>query len=93
MDIEQQIKEALEKIKTGNDHEKANAFIRTELHRIEWLTHQQSIISQQAEEIKRLISLLERMDDCGTTGEDARDMHMYVNEALRGSADKWNTSC
>lgn len=53
MDIVKQIEEALNNIDSEDEHKKGNAYVRTEIHRIEWLTHQQSIISQQAEEIER----------------------------------------
>ena len=58
MDINKQIEEALNNYDFGNDHEHANALLRMEVHRVEWLRHQQSIISKQAEEIERLTEAL-----------------------------------
>lgn len=86
MDIQKKIEETLQNLESENDHVKANAFLRTELYRIEWLTHQQSIISQQRQEIERVVAELE---DRIKKVEDTRHEYPYTKTGTVQDGQVW----
>lgn len=55
---QQAIEEALEEIKVSDGHRYDYYMGKIESYAVEWLTHQQSIISQQSAEIERVIAEL-----------------------------------
>lgn len=67
-EIQKRIREALERYeKADEDEEISRAKYIIELECVDWLTHQQTIIDQQAEEIERLRQALVRERDDALT--------------------------
>lgn len=46
------------------------------------LNEQATLIDKQSADIERLIDGMKRISECGTTGEDAREMHWIAKEFI-----------
>ncbi len=96
-EIQKQIEESLANLESENDHVKANAFLRTELHRIEWLRHQQSIISQQSKRVSGLeakVMVLEQDNEMleETVFQQAAEI-AKLKVYLMQTAEEWPCTC